>query len=102
ERTQEYLREAGRGQAFKCLQTALLPLAFCPLVISFLVGAQHWAVPSAVAAGAVAFTLLMPTTIRSGARRIRQEEQETSLASRWARARRVQARGRPAGETPPL
>jgi hypothetical protein len=102
ERTEEYLRDNGSGQAFKCLQTALVVLAFFPLMTAMFLGVQHWVVPFSIVVSAVAFTLLMPMTIRSGARRIREQEQEQALASSWAMARRMQARGRPAGEIDPL
>jgi hypothetical protein len=102
DRTQEYLRANGSGQAFQCLQTALVPLAFFPLMAGMFLGLQHWAVPFSIVAGAVAYKLLMPLTIRSGAQKIRQQEQESALAGRWAVARRMRASGRPADEPPPV
>jgi len=87
-RTEEHLRAGGRRQAFHALQTDLFVMGGCAVAAAFWQGVFHWAVPVAVMVGAAAFRLLMPLTIRLGARRISRQEQEGALASHWASARR--------------
>jgi hypothetical protein len=88
-RTEEYLRESGKGKAAQCLATAAVAMGVLGVTAALFQEALHrWVIPGAVLAGALLFQLLMPTTIRSGAQKISREEQEGTLASRWARARR--------------
>ena len=101
QRTEEYLREKGKGQSFKCFYTALLLLGFCAAASGAWLGFDHWAVPAAVIGGGVLYMLLMPTTIRSGAQAIQRQEEESALANRWARTRRMRAMERAAREAGP-
>ena len=88
-RTEEFLRESGKAKAFQCLQTALMLMLVGPLIAAFWLGYDHPAVPAVLIGCGLAYELLMPTTIRSGAEHIRREEQSIALANRWAQARRM-------------
>jgi hypothetical protein len=97
ERTQEYLRESGKLKAAQSLQAAAVFMAAGALGAGLALGFGHWGVPTLVIVCGVFFELLMPTTIRTGAQSIRQQEQADAVARRWAAARRRQAEEQIAG-----